>query len=884
MKISYLKLVNFAGIYAGLGLNEIELDFTKSKNVINMLLGSNGCGKSVIQTNLTPFRDTNDSRKKLIIEGQDGYKEIHLVDNKNIYIIKHYYGEKSKDNKSYISKNGKEMNENGGIKTYNNYLKSEFELDTDYLKVGRLGAGLDTFVKLNSSDRKKFIGNFIPDIDDILKAHDSAKTNYNYCVKEIRKLENSMEKIGSIDTIENTKILCEKELDNYEKQRDRLNKEITKLETENSMLLNKKTLDILKNECRELEKEEIKISKQINENTETLNALYEKYNNLKNYALDDIDRGKRTCNENIIKSSSKLEVLNSKKEDMTSKINELEDKISSTKTNSLNEDDYETWIEMEEALIEEEEGLTTEYNRYKEYRTNHTITELNTMKFTCLEKQKAVETLISSYDVNKYEDNKMRPMEKLENTLTLLKMEKDKINEEINRIQTNSKLIDILDKRPTNCNIPTCPFIAHALKAQKDIESLERLHDEINEANSVIGEVTERIEEYSQWNKYILEVQGIWKKYYKDMDIEDLFGIIKSGNINNIVLKEIEKIDASMKYMSIKQDLLNTSNRLENIQNKIRYHNNMKENNDKIEKEFEKHLKEKEELIVKLNDMNAEFVETEKNLRKHTKKLAILETVEDSIKYSDDTKDKHQQLVESIDKYKENISMIHENNVNKNEYESELKNYIKSIQQVSSRIDVLKNELFNAKKIKETYTDLKGNLEYYEYIKKSTDPKEGMPLVAIDNYLTSISSRANELLDIAYDGKFQIDFDITDKDFFIKVLKSNGTELNDIKEASQGELGMTTTSISLALMEQSINHYNIVYLDEVDATLSTENRRKFIEIIKNQIDTLGLEQIFIISHNNEFNAHPMDLILLKDPEIDLTDKDVMENKSIIYKY
>ena len=61
MRITRIKLKNFAGIYAGTGLKEIDIEFD-SENTMNMFLAANGKGKSVLMSCLTPFRETFDDR------------------------------------------------------------------------------------------------------------------------------------------------------------------------------------------------------------------------------------------------------------------------------------------------------------------------------------------------------------------------------------------------------------------------------------------------------------------------------------------------------------------------------------------------------------------------------------------------------------------------------------------------------------------------------------------------------------------------------------------------------------------------------------------------------------------------------------------------------
>ena len=120
----------------------------------------------------------------------------------------------------------------------------------------------------------------------------------------------------------------------------------------------------------------------------------------------------------------------------------------------------------------------------------------------------------------------------------------------------------------------------------------------------------------------------------------------------------------------------------------------------------------------------------------------------------------------------------------------------------------------------------------------------------------------NELLEIAFDGNFEINFVTDTREFFIQV-RTGETIKNDIKEASQGEIALTTISISLALIEQAIGNYNIIALDEIDGPLDSSNRQNFISILNTQIEKLGIEQLFVISHNDAFDTEAMDLILLE---------------------
>ena len=90
MKITYLKLVNFANIFAGMGKREIELDLSKSINKIILLVGPNGSGKTSILSELHPFAYSGNmdvrNNTSMILENSKGLKEIHFNDNGIEYI------------------------------------------------------------------------------------------------------------------------------------------------------------------------------------------------------------------------------------------------------------------------------------------------------------------------------------------------------------------------------------------------------------------------------------------------------------------------------------------------------------------------------------------------------------------------------------------------------------------------------------------------------------------------------------------------------------------------------------------------------------------------------------------------------------------------------
>ena len=94
MRIEYMMLENFAMVKSGMGLDKLELDFHGFKNVITLIVGNNGTGKTgAVLSNLHPYaglghleaRDDSD----IIIPGKDGHKIIIFKTKKHEYYIEH---------------------------------------------------------------------------------------------------------------------------------------------------------------------------------------------------------------------------------------------------------------------------------------------------------------------------------------------------------------------------------------------------------------------------------------------------------------------------------------------------------------------------------------------------------------------------------------------------------------------------------------------------------------------------------------------------------------------------------------------------------------------------------------------------------------------------
>ena len=308
-RITRLKLVNNAFIYSGTGKHEIDLDFTKANqnSKINLLIGGIGTGKTALVSQLQPFAsvgslDTRNSNDQTLPE-LDGYKIIEYDHDGSHYFIKHDYAwnknMKSHSVKSYISKDGKELNSNGNVGSFKEIIKIEFGIDQNFLRILRLGSNVTGVLTLKSTERKKFIASLREDTEIYLTIHKKLTEDFRTLNASINAVSNRLMQLSATDE-------------------DNMRAELEDLQDQNESLLNS-----IK-EC------ESKIGKLIGVN-QTLGKLPELTNqyHMTEATLEDLEMQFDTLTKEVeaAKSSETLASISNKIGKIQGSINTLEEKL-----------------------------------------------------------------------------------------------------------------------------------------------------------------------------------------------------------------------------------------------------------------------------------------------------------------------------------------------------------------------------------------------------------------------------------------------------------------------------------------------------------------------------------------------------------------------------
>lgn len=845
MKVTYLKLENVAGLKVGSKLDSIEIDFSKSINSIIAILGENGKGKTVLLSSITPFANLTsvDDRSNLsyIIPKKDGYKEIHYKKDDNEYIIKHYYkakGEESHTVKSYFSLNGEELNENGNVTSFLSLVESHFGLTQEMMRLVRLGTNVNSFVTLTPTRRKEYIGKLIEEIDIYMNIY----KNINDEIRVIKTLISSNNSnlynchISDILTEEEELKRIGKDIKKSEKEKDKLVGDIEKLRS----LISNNNIEDLRRKKSEAESSIIEFNK-VSDKIQSLSledvSVDKLINQRSNLSEERINiqskiNSYRISIDNTLKNIERLEV-NIKRitsdndiQSLISAIEDLKDEIKST--NKIIVEDFKPYGNSKSDDIQYVINKLSSFNQI-----SHMIMTFGNRPIEIYLKVRSNNDSVDKWLKKQAKDN-------------LSRYNETDIRSLLDQVFGNDEIIS------PNCldEFRECPYY--------------RLSE-------VINGIRDKLEEESYDDETLRYIQII------------------SNNIDNILneLDKLKKIDLPDHI----REIFNIDTMLNRLKNKLPFFD-LTDINEYLSmmKEYEIYIQRKEKLkeyeyqlsIYKKSGIEnhlAEIKEQQDNITFYKSNIATLnveldkltkalETIDNNIalvtKYNDGKK--YQKiLISSLESANKILEPLENASTEKMELDYELKTVVNRINDLRESHKQLENRINEYKRLIKEGEKLQKKFNQLDLILKATSTKKGIPVIFIKRYLGKIKNLANNLLDIIYDGEFQLTkFNISQDSFEIPYVK-NGRKIYDIKYASQSEVALATMALSFALANMASGDYNIILLDEMDAGLDETNRAAFLRMLHTQMSALNTEQVFIISHNmTQMINIPMDCIKLND--------------------
>lgn len=892
MRYIYACFKNYIGFYNGLGLEKLEIDFSKSRNNIILISGINGCGKSTLMSSLNPFPDSSSS----YVPSKDAEKILTLIDGSDTYHIRITSPCDVKGNrkvtKAFISKNGLELNENGNISSYKEIIFSEFELDSNFASLSRLSSTDRGLGDKTPSERKKFASSIVDNLETYNSMYKTLNKKSLIFKSHINNLHTKIQNIGMKDNLE----VSLNSLKNKEEELNgkivNLNNQIISIQTKYSInqeeaLQIKKVKDdysrvesiieSLKNKLALLSHkthiEQDKIESKYNSDKELYSAYNSKINELKSLWQDKSNRAS-SDNDSIVSLEAKLSSYeNSLDNQLEKKYNE-----SCNKLGVINSSLRGVGIESNTELIFPLMNVLSFYQKFISQIENfyNDIT------------QDHLDYIIYHYDPNMIDNIHKQ----LDETFILI----DKAKSDSENIRQKMNKISVLSDRPKECKIDKCPFISDALEVKKllgkmDIEQeLSKLLELQMSLSKRVTELNEKIDFYHFCNSKHSEYDEIIRGIYENSSNLSLF---------HSYLVDIDKLNKMIYNM-------NSFNELKDPRKLIDGLNLLKEleSEQKINSEFKisyDAYKDKLNLIDSQKDLLNKLMDSRSNLLREISDLrneiSNYESLKETLKSNLDTESEY---ISIYNQFLENKSILDslQNELNKIEKKSsEALESINIIQGYQTTINSLKSELEPVKKdisyitgqltlLESYYNEYNMYNEKYnmiETIKKYCNPtKGGIQTLFMQLYMGDTMRLSNEVLGLIFKGQYSLlPLEINETEFRIPFIGS-GLPVDDISSGSNSQICMMGMIINLVLLYQASTKFNIANLDEIDLGLDSRNRLEFTKVLHSVVSILHIEQLFIISHSVELDSSNTDIIRLKTYED--FDNNQTNIGNIIYDY
>lgn len=884
MRYKSIELYNYAGIYNGMGLTQIKIDFTKCITNKVIIKGKNGSGKSTLLNAINPNPDSNDN----FIPNAEARKIIVLYENGIEYVIRYIHPVNNNGirgtTKGYISKtiDGQlvELNPNGNISSCKDILYNEFNLDGNYLSLAKLTTENRGLVDSKPAERKKLVNSIIHNLE-----------TYNNIYKILTKKASTYKSLVNsltykIDFIGN-EVQLNAKLQNIEGRINSLeNEKNTTIETTAAIKIKiSEFIQILRDNNYDSIVEELKsINAEIRALTSSVKSQ------LTYYKIMDMD----TLKPFIDNIEKEIITLETKRDALKSRIpiilteREAEFKNLQSKQEQLNslQSEY-NYIDIKE-VTENARRIVSEYDEvFKQMRLTNinliTKTEFDSAMESLKYLKESAYNLVSTYPlefITEVINNReailfcIRNIPDRKKQVESFRDEFNKLNNEYTKFISKRELARELVNRPSGCTIDTCPYIESAVKANLEYpeDKMIELETTLASLNADIINLDETIDEYTLCGEILSYVSAIERELNSKMafikklpirsdfqqtflqriiqldkfeDIDELYKFVDCGNMieeYNIAIQQLLKYEAEYKIYESKNNII-----------------------DSIIIDIERLNTKVNDLANELDKDNNLILEIEESLDtlKTTKQklFNLYSKINDSLIPAQTRKDELEKIKSTLD---DNTSELNTLESQLGQLNANINTITNDIKSLTNERDSIRHSLVMLNEYRKELIEYQDKYTKIEKIRYYSSSSTGIQTLYMQLYMNKILATANDLLAMLFDGEFVLQpFVINEQEFRIPCLGS-GLLHDDISSMSTAQKSMISMILSYSILYQSNTRYNIISLDEMDGSLDGSNRSYFMTLLDNLMNIIRCEQCFIISHNSELISELADIIILKD--------------------
>lgn len=870
MKILYVKLENYIGIFNGRGDNVLEIDLSHTTTPIIVIKGHNGSGKSTLLKALNPMPDLNDQ----FIPGAEAKKTLVYQINTDIVRIEYLYPVKKDGSrattKAQVFKNNEPLNLTNNVSDAKEIIYTLFKLDSSFLALSQLTSTDRGLADKRPSERKIFVNSSISGIEEYNNMYKVINKKFSMYKSLINSVVSKINKIGNKQELDISFNRVNRMLEEIIKERDTALASVAKIQAKLDENNAKELVDKYNSLESEIYEKNVKV-KQLLAELKDINPDLVTHNMIE---LRKIEKTKAielaTLNEEIKNTQALKDSLSKEMNELNSNIQK---KIAERNTYISTEISTEEMNAYDDAVKELNIIHQDIHTAGLNISDKTEIQNLNELFTFIIDKLQFITDGLNSIDYemgfdfilkNKHNEETWRIAQDLRNEINSLTMQVNETNLQMSLLESLVEKSEKLKLRPASCKDNTCIFIKDAFEAakQKPNDELIKLQQKNEKTSNTLKEKQKQLEVINDCIELKNRFDVIYNKIcsyeflLNKVDLHDLtsidflVSIARTGNYK--MIKETrDKINVLYNLLELKENYEKT---VDLYKDAIDEYNKNKSIIDSINMDIDSSKEKLQDVSKEYSLKSSKVSELETTISKLEPMVNKLST------YIEIKLPELEMIMNQIQELRNNKESLRQRVMQVEEINKDLESSSNIVDQINARYndilkqrDILSYNKIMIEKYLEELADYKSKYEKLETIRYYVSPTTGIQTVFMGAYMNNIILKANELLSLIFNGQFVIQpFVINESEFRIPCLGS-GILNDDISSMSTSQICMISMIISFAMLANADTDYNILKLDEIDGGLDPDNRSQFISLLNSLIQIVDCEQCFLISHNMEYS-------------------------------
>ncbi|MGL5312052.1 MAG: hypothetical protein ACRC92_02280 [Peptostreptococcaceae bacterium] len=845
IKLIGVRLINFKIYKETLGLSEVKIDIPEEAVMI-VIRAENGGGKTTfIKTIMAGARSGTED----VEDFKDGVKILIHKDVRTgiIYESKFVYTSKGKNTaghtvKAYMTMkhNGKEeeLNPSGLQSSYDALREQKFGINNNTLKL--LSLSLDDagrgVINMTPAERRKYIYSLLPDLDEMDKFGKIVSEKYKDISKELKATTVKLSKFPDIERLKTTLRELRMEYDRLNQAMMSHSEELGKIKSSNES----------PNELK-IEMENLKA---------VIDSIEETVNKMNDVGNTDIPLSEYISgiNARLTQGQNELEYKQNRMTDLSARLYDLKN----ADTYKAKDKDWSGEIIRLEDML----SALTKYSDIDHTYDNINKTQMNELKNFII---KVVNYLDKIEELNINKSNLIDMIDNKENDYPWqqeidCETEYAKVDFKLSTVKSRVAYITESTKdfkelsMPKSCADTSCKLRKFFEGKQDQFKELEKLNEESIQLERRREELSDQIDIWRQYQTAHTRFNNLLNAIDSEAELLSLMYKDFKQEVKKMYLSKsydnlIDYIDDIIHTRASHNEYVNVKARLE----EVRHFKALSENSSQ---DIEKQIGEISVEMEKLEGEVSNLIKNNSTLSKILNRVNIDNTNVHVHMDVDTLNIELNKAVGNLTKLEDRYRVAVDRDYVRNEIEGKIENIHSKLKLQNEDVMKINNEINMVETLMGDVDVLTVSERKHKMIRDTL--KLTLPSMVMESFLQRVINSANDFLE-ASESVYRINECKVNDDEFTITISNRGFINPDSTTLSGGEKSLISLAFTFGLQNILLGDFKIMTLDEVDATLDSSNKERYVDILLRQSQVYGIGQIFMITHNESFANHAHDI-------------------------